>query len=204
MCKLRPELILASTSPRRREIFARLVLPFEIIAPTFEEVSEDGWDVKEEVASFAEKKARSVADHLKNHIVIGSDTLIAYQGKKIGKPEDAEAAKATLKMLQGQSHEIYTAVFVIDTRNGSSAASLEKVSVCMHEMSDVEIADYVATGEPLDKAGAYAVQGLGRRFIRELQGDRLAAIGLPLLMLARFLSERGFVIPENLHEIQKH
>lgn len=203
MCKLRPKLILASTSPRRREIFGYLALPFEVMAPTFEEITDDRRDVKEEVVSFAEGKARSVAAHCKNHIVIGSDTLIAYQGKKIGKPENAEAAKATLKMLQGQSHEIYTAVFVIDTTNDSSATSLETVEVCLHKMSDAEITDYVATKEPLDKAGAYAVQGLGRRFIRELKGDRLAAIGLPLLMLTRFLSERGFILPKNFHEIQE-
>jgi len=197
---LQAKLILASTSPRRREIFARLGLSFEVVSPTFEEVSDVTWDIKKEVTSFAENKARSIADHLDNHIVIGSDTLIAYQGKKIGKPENAEAAKATLKMLQGQSHEIYTAVFVLDTTNGSSASSLETVEVCMHEMSETEIADYVATKEPLDKAGAYAVQGIGSRFIRTLKGDRLAAIGLPLGMLARFLSERGFVVPKNMKE----
>jgi len=199
---LLPKLILASTSPRRREIFARLGLPFEVISPTFEEVSEMAWDIKKEVISFAESKARSIADHLTNHIVIASDTLIAYQGKKIGKPENPEAARTTLKMLQGQSHEIYTAVFVLDTTNGSHVSFLEKVDVQMYKMCEAEIADYVATKEPLDKAGAYAVQGLGSRFIRELKGDRLAAIGLPLVMLARFLSERGFVVPENIENIK--
>ncbi len=197
MCNLLPKLILASTSPRRREIFARLRLPFEVVAPTFEEVSDDVCDAKEEVAAFAENKARSVTDHYKHHIVIGSDTLISFQGQKIGKPEDAIAALATLKILQGCTHEIYTAVFVIDTRDNSSMSSLEKVTVCMHEMSAAEIENYVATKEPLDKAGAYAVQGIGSRFIRELKGDRLAAIGLPLDILARFLAERGFSVPEN-------
>ncbi len=197
-----PKLILASTSPRRREIFACLGLPFEIISPTFEEVSNMAWDIKKEVMSFAESKARSIADPLTSHIVIASDTLIAYQGKKIGKPKNPEAASATLKMLQGQSHEIYTAVFVVDTTNGSCASSLEKVDVYMHKMCEAEIADYVATKEPLDKAGSYAVQGLGSRFIRELKGDRLAAIGLPLVMLAHFLSERGFVVPENIESIK--
>jgi len=200
---LRPKLILASTSPRRREIFARLGLPFESIAPTFEELSDDVRDVKEETLFFAESKARSVMHGLKNHIVIGSDTLIAYQGQKIGKPENAEAAKTILKMLQGRSHEIYTAVFVMDVSGHTQASSLEKVKVRMHEMSEAEIEDYVATKEPLDKAGAYAVQGIGSRFIRELKGDRLAAIGLPLGVLARFLSERGFTLPENLLKIER-
>lgn len=200
MCNLPVKLVLASTSPRRREILSQLGIPFEVMIPTFEEISDKRRDAKEEALFFAEGKARAVAKGLKNHIVIGSDTLIVFEGRKIGKPQDAQDARAILKSLQGQAHQIFTAVFIIDTTNGSREAALETVDVRLHRISDTDIADYVATKEPLDKAGAYAVQGKGRRFIRSLKGDRLAAIGLPLGMISRFLSARGFRIPKALDE----
>jgi len=181
------ELILASSSPRRREILARLQIPFRVISPCFNETSNPALSAEEEAIAFSEGKARSVARDLQNAIVIGSDTLIECDQKKIGKPKNAEEAKQILQGLQGRSHCIWTAVFMIDTLHKRSETSICKIEVSMKSMTETEICDYVATGEPLDKAGAYAVQGEGRRFIRELKGDYLAAVGLPLEAITRFV-----------------
>ncbi len=182
------QLILASTSPRRREILARLQIPFCVVPPCFDEISDPALSPKEEAICFAEGKARSVADGLSNAIVIGSDTLIECRQKKVGKPKDARQAKDILRGLQGRSHCIWTAVFMIDTLQNRSEVSVCKIEVSMKSMTETEICDYVATGEPLDKAGAYAVQGAGRRFIQELKGDYLAAVGLPLEAITRFVA----------------
>ncbi|MBN4054802.1 septum formation protein Maf [Nitrospira defluvii] len=192
-----PELILASTSPRRSAILARLQIPFRVISPSFEENLDNERSAKHAVISFAEGKARSVSTNLENAIVIGSDTLIEYEGIKIGKPENPQIAKKILQNLQGKTHRIWTGVFLIDTLDGSTKSAVEKVEVVMFPMTDDEIDDYIKTGEPLDKAGCYAVQGIGKKFIRELKGDLLAAIGLPLDPIVAFLKSRHFPISIN-------
>ncbi|MFQ5588855.1 MAG: Maf family protein [Nitrospiria bacterium] len=184
------KLVLASTSPRRKEILARLGLPFEIIAPDFEEVSNDALSAKEEALQFARGKARSVATKFQNAVVIGSDTLIACEGEKIGKPKDACDAEGILQKLQGRAHLIWTAVVIVETPDQMTHEFVEKVEVRLNPMTEVEIDDYIQTGEPLDKAGCYAVQGIGARFIQSLEGDRLAAIGLPLAPISAFLKSR--------------
>jgi len=191
------ELILASSSPRRKEILSRLQLPFRIVSPPYHEEADPARSAEEEVLAFAKGKAESVAKDFKKALVIGSDTLIAFEGIKIGKPENPEDARAMLKGLQGKSHRIWTAIYLIDTRDGATMSSVEKVQVTMFPITDAEIADYVQTGEPLDKAGSYAVQGIGEKFIKELKGDRLAAIGLPLGAIVAFLRGRHFILPKD-------
>ncbi len=193
MSNSQTRLILASTSPRRKALLARLNIPFEVMSPAFDEVSLDDFSAKEEVLAFAEGKARSVAKGLSGCIVIGSDTLIEWEGKKIGKPKDAADAKRILCDLQGRSHVIWTGVFLMDTSDGTAQGLVEKVVVTLFPISNAEIEDYIKTGEPLDKAGAYAVQGMGRKFIRSLQGDPLAAIGLPLRPIRPFLKSRNLL-----------
>lgn len=181
------KLILASTSPRRKEILERLQIPFCVVSPAFEEISNAALSPKEEAIYFAKGKAQSVAVNFKKAIVIGSDTLIECDKKKLRKPRDAEEARQILQGLQGRSHLIWTAVFMIDTLQNRSEVSICKIEVSMKSMTTHEIADYVGTGEPLEKAGAYAVQGEGRRFIHELKGNYLAAVGLPLEAISRFV-----------------
>ncbi len=190
-----PRLVLASTSPRRKEILSRLQIPFQVISPSFKEISTDALSAQEEALSFAKGKARSVSVGLTESLVIGSDTLIECDGDKIGKPKNADEARKILHHLQGRSHWIWTGVFLIDTSDGVTHHSLEKVEITMSQMSGSEIDAYVATGEPLDKAGAYAVQGTGSQFVRSLKGDRNAAIGLPLRAIVDFLESRHFEIP---------
>jgi len=183
-----PKIVLASTSPRRREILGRLGLPFEVVAPRYEENLNDPRPARELALFFAQEKARSVASDHPESLIIGSDTLIECAGEKIGKPRDPEDARRILRLLSGREHRIVTAVALLDTRTGALETRLEECRVVFRSLSDQEIADYVATGEPLDKAGAYAIQGGAKGFIAKFHGDPLAAVGLPLKPIQEHLA----------------
>jgi septum formation protein len=188
-------LVLASTSPRRRDILSRLCLPFTVVAPRFEECENPAHSAKEEVAIFAEAKGRSVAGQFSNAIIIGSDTLIDCEGEKIGKPKDAADARRILRRLRGRTHTIWTAVAILE--GVETAVSVEALGVTMRQVSDEAIDRYVETGEPLDKAGAYAIQGGAASWIERIDGDLLAAIGLPLSPILTFLRKKNvsFTLP---------
>ncbi len=188
-------LILASTSPRRREILALLGAPFEVIAPDFVESLSPGRSLEDEVLDFSFGKAASVAAKNPQSIVVGGDTMILLEGKKVGKPADAEDAKRILRFLSGKTHRIYTAVAILDGLGGPGHTAVEEVSVRMRAYADAEVERYVAAGESLDKAGAYSIQGRGRALIEAIDGDYLAAVGLPLKPLAAYLKSRGVAIP---------
>lgn len=196
-------IVLASTSPRRKEILSLLGLPFQSVPPRFEERSDLQRSGKEEVLLFAKEKARSVEKDFSESIIIGSDTLIECGGEKIGKPRDKENAREILKFLRGKKHHIWTAVALLDTADGTSSVEAAQVNVWMEKITDSEIASYISTPEPLDKAGAYSIQGEGRRFIRRLEGDYLAAVGLPLKTIAYFLEERGVPFPLDIEKLYR-
>jgi len=191
-----PLLVLASTSPRRKEILARLGVPFEASAPLFEEVSVEGRSACDEARAFAEAKARSLSNRFPQHIIIGGDTLIDCEGEKIGKPHDARDARRILRRLSGRVHTVWTAVAIVDTTcdavGSAVVATVEGARVEMSPLDDIDIDRYVATGEPLDKAGAYAIQGAAARWIMKCEGDLLAVIGLPLAPITAYLKQRGF------------
>lgn len=191
-------LILASTSIRRREILSLLGLPFETVSPIFEERFDDRRPAKEEAIAFAEGKAMSVRKDFPRSIIIGSDTLIEFEGEKIGKPENPEDAIRILAKLQGHRHRIWTGVALIDGASDASLSEAAEIKVEMGKMTSREIEEYVATGEPLDKAGAYSLQEKGRRFIKKLEGDYLAAVGLPLMPIVGFLRDRGISLPVDI------
>jgi septum formation protein len=138
------KLILASTSPRRREILALLGLPFDVIQPDFEEMLSSQCSIEEEVMEFATGKATSVARRHPEAIVIGSDTMISLDHEKIGKPRDLPDARAMLNKLAGRTHSIYTGVRIIDGSVGPGLTALEKVTVKMRDFSDAKIQDYLA------------------------------------------------------------
>jgi septum formation protein len=184
-------LILASTSPRRRQILALLGVPFEVIDPTFDERLTDGRSIEEEALAFARGKALSVARQHPDALVIGSDTMIGIDGEKYGKPIDAADARRMLHALGGRTHRIFTAVAIVDGAGGPGLASVERVEVEMRPLTDVEVELYVARGESLDKAGAYSIQGAGAELIAAIRGDYLAAVGLPLKPIAHYLSRQG-------------
>jgi nucleoside triphosphate pyrophosphatase len=184
-------LILASTSPRRREILALLGLPFEVIDPEFDEIASEHRSIENEVVDFATAKARSVARKNPRSIVIGSDTMISLNGHKIGKPNEIDDARRILRALAGRTHRIYTSVVILDGTEEAGLQVVETVLVEMREYTEEEIDRYLSFNESLDKAGAYSIQGEGRNLIASIRGDYLAAVGMPLRPIADYLASRG-------------
>ncbi len=191
-------LLLASTSPRRREIIALLGLPFEVIAPEFDELSISDRSVAEEVLDFAVGKAQSVARNYPESIVVGSDTMILVNLSKIGKPDGIADAKRMLRLLSGKIHRIFTSVAILDDLGGPGLRIVEEVSVKMRDYSEKECEHYLSCDESLDKAGAYSIQGEGRNLIESIRGDYLAAVGLPLKPIADYLKSRGITVPSDV------
>ena len=194
-------LILASTSPRRREILELLGLPFEVIAPGFDELASSDRPVEDEVLDFALGKAASVARDNPNSIVIGSDTMILINAKKVGKPDGIADAKQILRSLSGKTHRIFTSVAIVDGSGGPGLRMVEEVSVKMRDYSEKEIEDYLSCNESLDKAGAYSIQGRGRALIESIDGDYLTAVGLPLKPIADYLKSRGISVSLNVEKL---
>jgi len=193
-------LILASTSPRRREILALLGVPFETTAPRFEEIVFRHRSIEEEVLDFAAAKAASISADNPNSIVIGSDTMIFLDGEKFGKPAGIDDARRMLGALSGKRHDIYTSVAIVDGCGGPGLGIVDRVAVKMRAFLDDDIEGYLTCGESLDKAGAYSIQGEGSRLIEFIEGDYLAAVGMPLKPIARYLQERGVPVPLNVEK----
>ena len=176
-------IILASQSPRRRELLTQIGLKFEVIPSTVEEVITSTNSV-EVVQELAQQKARDVAEVAGREmakdslLVIGADTIVVYEGKILGKPGDKEDAVRMLTMLQGKEHSVYTGVALLSGEQEIVFAEETRVQMC--PMTPEEILWYVNTGEPMDKAGAYGSQGLCARFIRQIQGDYNNVVGLPV------------------------
>jgi len=196
-------LLLASTSPRRFEILKLLKMAFKVVTPLYEEENLEGLSPYEEVQRFALEKAKSIAAQYPKHLILGSDTLIEFRGEKIGKPKDASHAEKILEKLQGASHDILTSTVVWNSSEASYKSQVDIVNIKMKKASLQEIKEYIKTGEPLDKAGAYGLQGLGCRFIESLSGDYLAAVGLSLRSTAKLLQEYKFPIAVDVEKIYR-
>lgn len=182
-------LVLASTSPRRYQILSLLNLPFLMVSPEGSEVAADGRSPADEALFQARRKAASLAAQFPEAVRIGSDTLISLDGAKIGKPQDVPGARDILRRLRGRAHEVVTAVAMVQGQR--TFETVETARVRMREFSDQELEAYLATGDSLDKAGAYSVQGLGRSLIERLDGDYLAVMGLSLRAVSAGLRELG-------------
>lgn len=187
---LLPELVLASTSPRRLDLLARLgVVPSRVVAPSIDEAPQPSELPRDYVVRLAEAKARAV-DRGDDEIVLGGDTAIAL-GRRILPPADTPAIQtALLGKLSGRRHHCLSAVCVID-RNGNARVRLSDTIVAFKPLSDAEIAGYVASGEGLGKAGGYAIQGRAEAFVRFLGGSHSGVIGLPLFETRSLLMTAG-------------
>jgi nucleoside triphosphate pyrophosphatase len=189
-------LILASASPRRRELLARLGLPFEVRPSGIEEPLMAGVPASTLAAALARAKAADIAARLRTAgeaaLVLGADTLVVLDGQPLGKPTSRSEAHAMLRALRGRSHEVVTAVVLRDADPlGRELADAVVSRVLMRDYTDDEIAAYVATGEPDDKAGAYAVQDAGGRLVSRVDGCYTNVVGLPLRTTARLLQAFG-------------
>lgn len=188
------KLILASASPRRRELLKRLTDEFEIMVCNDEEHSDA--DVPcYRVMELAAHKARAIASRLSEPaLVIGSDTLVVLDGQVLGKPADEAEAEAMLMRLQGRTHHVVTGVALVDTQTGQCDSFYEETAVRMASLAREEIQAYIQTGEPLDKAGAYAVQGIASKFIESVSGNYDSVVGLPTCILRQKLRQEGFTV----------
>lgn len=174
-------LYLASASPRRRELLTLLDIPFQTLTPAMEERYHASETPPQTVLRLAEEKAQAGVRCAPQDLpVLGADTLVVLDGQIFGKPADAAQACAMLQRLSGQTHQVMTAIALADSR-GRIASELVVSRVLFRPLTDTEIRQYVATQEPLDKAGAYAIQGRAGRFVREIHGSYSAIVGLPLL-----------------------
>jgi len=178
------KLILASASPRRAEILRNAGFEFDVHPAHLDETRLPGESPEDYVRRLADAKARSAAEQIgRKHtraIIIGADTAVVVAGKLLGKPNGVEDAKRMLRLLSGRTHEVLTGVAALRVPEGSSALHVETTRVTFLELSDSDIENYVATGEPFDKAGAYGIQGIGGKFVREIEGCYFNVMGLPL------------------------
>ena len=185
--RLPEKVILASGSPRRRELLGQMGVGFEIDVPDVDEHVSGTPDKM--VALLAGRKARAVAKKYEGGLIVAADTLVALDDNALGKPEDDEDAKRMLRALSGRTHDVYTGVCVMNAATGEAMVCAERTGVVFRKLTDAEIDAYVATGEPRDKAGAYAIQGGAGAFVTGYVGSRTNVIGLPVERLDEMLRE---------------
>ena len=188
-----PPLILASFSPRRRELLRMLEIPFEVIPSHIEENGMDGETPQEHAARLAQAKAREVGKQFKNRWILGADTIVFIDGEILGKPRDKAEAAAMLKKLSGREHTVLTGFFICHPELNRSASEVVESQVHIKELSDREIKGYIKTNEPFDKAGAYAVQGVGMFMIKKVFGSYTNVVGLPVCEVVEALRRLGAI-----------
>jgi septum formation protein len=186
-----PDIVLASGSPRRRELLARLGVSFEVVVSGVDESTTAATDAPGITAELAGRKARAVAALRPDRLILGSDTVVELDGRILGKPASADDALAMLRGLRGRTHRVVTAVVVLDAATGVARGGVATTAVTMRDVPDAELAAYVATGEPMDAAGAYAIQGGAAGFVTHVDGDLDTVVGLPTALVRDLLAAAG-------------
>ena len=184
-------LILASASPRRRELLGRIGLQFDVHPSRIDEDRYRDLPPEARVEALALAKARAVAAGLTDALVLGADTLVVCQGQVLGKPDSPAMATAMLTMLSGRTHSVYTGVAVVRVPGEEARVTHARTAVTFRRLTPDQIAAYVATREPLDKAGAYGIQGYGALLVEGIQGDYFNVVGLPLVKVEELLTAFG-------------
>ncbi len=186
-----PMLVLASASPRRQELLRSAGILFDVQAAHVAEDILPGEGARECAERLSREKALAVAGQRPQDFVLGADTVVAVDGQVLGKPSDAADAARMLRMLSGREHQVITGVCLV--AGGKPSVASETTLVTVSEITDQDIADYVASGEPMDKAGAYAIQGIASRWIPRVEGDYSNVVGLPIALVWRMLRQAGIV-----------
>ncbi|AIK35971.1 MULTISPECIES: Maf family protein [Bacillus] len=181
------KLILASGSPRRKELLELAGVPFEIVVSEIEETIGAYSSPADIVMSLALQKASAVVENHEDSVVLGADTIVTYESRILGKPKDEAEAKEILQLLSGKTHEVYTGVALISKEK--TVTFYERTEVTFWELTEEEVDAYIATKEPLDKAGSYGIQGKGSIFVQHIQGDYYSVVGLPIARLVRELKQ---------------
>jgi len=182
-------IILASSSPRRKELMEKTGLKFEIDPADIDERKFQDKSAKKLTEILAIEKAKEVAKRHPDSIIIGSDLIVSYLDKQLGKPEDENNARKMLKLLSAKTHQIFTGVAVINTQNNKIASTVDIADVTLAQLSDKEIDDYIETGIPMDRAGAYGIQDLDGKLVASFKGDQETILGLPTKIVLELIEK---------------
>ena len=188
------QIVLASLSPRRQALLKSINLDFIVHPSDFEE-KDTHLTPEELVKHNAIGKTQKVASHYKNALIIGVDTIVVFQNHFLGKPKDKEDAKRILRLLSNTTHQVMSAICIIDTKTKKNISAVETTNVTMDRLDEADIEAYVNSGEGEDKAGGYAIQGVGSLFVKKIEGDYFNVVGLPMYLLRKLLKEFGLKLP---------
>ena len=190
---MKDQLVLASASPRRWELLQQIGLEFQVVPSRAEEQILPGETPEEHVIRLSLDKAKDVAnrDDISGRWFIGSDTIVLCNTQILGKPEDELHAAAMLRQLSGREHQVLSGYAIIDRQSGKQQSEAVSTKVWFRQLTESEITSYIATGEPVDKAGAYAIQGMGICFVARIEGSYTNVVGLPLCKLTLAMKELG-------------
>jgi len=188
------QLILASESPRRRQLLQTNGFVFDVHPVKVSEIPDKNLNIDEQILDIARRKSVVAFSELKssshkNFLLLTADTMVVYHNQTLGKPANQDEAYEFLKLLSGKTHEVKTGLHLVESLGGQSVSHIETSRVIFHELSDDEIWTYIQSGEPMDKAGAYAIQGLGRKFVKEFIGDYDNVVGLPVKAFENLLAK---------------
>jgi septum formation protein len=195
------QLILASTSPRRRELLSLLNIPFDVRSPLCEEVVPPNRSPADLVAEFSRAKADSIAAQEPQSLIVASDTLIEYDGVGLGKPRDLLEARAMLRQLAGRTHLVRTAVTALCRDRHFEKTEISTAKVWMKPLDERVLERYLATEDSIGKAGAYSIQGPGAELIERLEGDFTTVVGFPLRVVAGLLARGGMSVPVDVESV---
>ncbi|WP_373998816.1 nucleoside triphosphate pyrophosphatase [Bdellovibrio bacteriovorus] len=192
------QLVLASESPRRRALLKEAGFNFDVVPSKVSEIPNKNLNVNDQILDIARRKARAVYEVLKSSrtgpfVILTADTEVIFGGAPLGKPSDKDDAYRILKLLSGHFHEVITAVCVMNSETGKEISQIETTQIYFKELTDKEIWDYINTGEPMDKAGAYGIQGGGGNFVQKIEGPFDNVVGLPMKLVRTLLAEIGFI-----------
>ncbi len=182
-------IVLASASPRRQELLKNAGIDFVVHPANIEEVGRANENPATLAERMAQEKARAVEESFTGRCILAADTVVVIDDNVLGKPRDSEDAARMLRMLSGREHRVITGVCLLGA--GFEDVLSETTAVHFSPLTNAEIRDYIATGEPMDKAGAYAIQGMASRWISRIEGDYFNVVGLPVALVWRMLRERG-------------
>jgi septum formation protein len=196
-------ILLASTSPHRRELLSLLGVPFSIVPPTGDELLSPHLSPSKQTQQLALDKAQSVANQHPQDLVIGSDTVIEIEGKLLGKPENIQEAETMLRHLRGRCHQVHTGVAIIQQATNVFINFVETAQVWIKPFDETTLKSYLDTEESLGKAGAYSIQGEGAQLIEKIEGDYPTIVGLPLWRTAKVLEQQGVVRPNTVEEVYR-
>jgi len=190
---MKEPLILASASPRRRELFSLISIPFEVIPPKISEELLPGESPWDHAVRLAKAKTKDVSRLFPHRWVIGADTIVFLDKKILGKPVEKEDAKKMLQFISGRVHKVVTGYVIINEELRKEISSWVESEVKIKNLSKKEIENYVATGEPMDKAGSYGIQGIGAFMVKEIKGSYTNVVGLPLCEVIDSLKDIGAI-----------